>query len=234
MKKIIDIEIQKIIPDKTDVLGHQGIPSNAEVSNVILDLLTEAYKLFKKSAAPVSMIAELSIDEFEKIYQGEGKNAYDDILSNIYPDSENLALFALTMGEKVSDKINKLFAENDYPLASMLDSVASIAADTTAEFMEKYFLNELKEREFVKNDTRVLSYSPGYCGWDISGQKKLFDFLNPGLIGITLNSSYLMSPIKSVSGVLIAGDREIHMFDMGFSYCSYCKTQPCLERMKKL
>ena len=234
MKKIIEIEINKVIPDKVDVLGHQGIPSNAEVSNVILDLLNEAYKLFEKSAAPVCMIAELSIDDFEKIYQGEGENADDDILHNIYPDSEYLALFALTMGKKVSDKINNLFAENDYPLASMLDSVASIAADTAVEFMEKYFFNELKKNQLVKNETRALSYSPGYCGWDISGQKKLFNFLNPELIGITLNPSYLMSPIKSVSGVIIAGDREIHMFDMGYSYCSYCKTQSCLERMEKL
>ena len=58
----------------------------------------------------------------------------------------------------------------------------------------------------------VLRYSPGYCGWHISGQRRLFAHLRPERIGITLHDSYLMEPLKSVSGVLIAGAKEIHAF----------------------
>ncbi|MHC4266624.1 MAG: vitamin B12 dependent-methionine synthase activation domain-containing protein, partial [Planctomycetota bacterium] len=82
--------------------------------------------------------------------------------------------------------------------------------------------------------TRILSYSPGYCGWDISGQKKLFEYLHPGKIGISLNNTYLMTPLKSVSGVLVAGKNEIHQFRPNYPFCKSCKTHSCLLRMKAL
>lgn len=49
------------------------------------------------------------------------------------------------------------------------------------------------------------SYAPGYCGWDISGQHGLFALLPPLPCGIMLNSSCLMTPIKSISGIIPVG-----------------------------
>ncbi|MCP4146820.1 MAG: hypothetical protein GY757_03625, partial [bacterium] len=97
---------------------------------------------------------------------------------------------------------------------------------------EKLFLDRLKERGDWAPSLRVLNYSPGYCGWHISGQRKLFDWLNPEAIGIRLNESYLMSPLKSISGVLTAGEASIHRFDNTFPFCAQCRTFSCRERMK--
>ena len=80
----------------------------------------------------------------------------------------------------------------------------------------------------------VLSYSPGYCGWHISAQQKLFQYLRPGDIDISLNDSYLMTPLKSVSGVLVAGRKEIHYFDNSYPFCQDCKVESCLERMERV
>ncbi len=96
-----------------------------------------------------------------------------------------------------------------------------------------YLDNLISSDKFGKNSA-LLRYSPGYCGWHITGQKKLFEELKPESIGITLNSSYLMQPIKSISGVMISGDKNIHFFENNFSFCADCKTISCKERMKKL
>jgi hypothetical protein len=96
---------------------------------------------------------------------------------------------------------------------------------------------ELARRFFggpQEETTVVLGYSPGYCGWHISGQKKLFAYLHPERIGITLNNSYLMTPLKSVTGVLVAGPPEIHRFKPDFPFCRHCRTYSCLERFKHL
>ena len=82
--------------------------------------------------------------------------------------------------------------------------------------------------------TGVLRYSPGYCGWHISGQRRLFDYLDPGQIGITLRESFLMDPLKSVSGVLIAGPREIHRFTDDYDFCDQCDTRGCRQRLRAL
>ena len=164
----------------------------------------------------------------------EGNNADDAILKEIYPEADHLSLFALTMGEKVSSIIEDFFDRNDYALAAMLDSVASMAADKTSTFLEKYYHNYLENEKSTDKDFAVLGYSPGYCGWDVSGQKKLFEYLKPSQIGITINDSCLMTPIKAVSGILVGGDKEAHIFQMGFSYCDLCKTISCQERISTL
>ncbi|MFH1765721.1 MAG: vitamin B12 dependent-methionine synthase activation domain-containing protein, partial [Gemmatimonadota bacterium] len=86
----------------------------------------------------------------------------------------------------------------------------------------------------VDSAVRVLPYSPGYCGWHITGQKELFAFLDPQQIGISLNASCLMSPIKSVSGVLVVGHPEIHDFENDFDFCFDCATWECRSRIASL
>ena len=43
-----------------------------------------------------------------------------------------------------------------------------------------------------------------------------------------------MSPIKSVSGVLVAGHPEIHDFENDFDFCFDCATWECRSRIASL
>jgi hypothetical protein len=79
-----------------------------------------------------------------------------------------------------------------------------------------------------------MRFSPGYCGWHVTGQKKLFAALHPEEIDITLTPSCLMKPLKSISGVIIAGDMEIFRFDDSFAFCAECSTHVCRERLATL
>ncbi|RKY90150.1 MAG: hypothetical protein DRQ01_09635, partial [Ignavibacteriae bacterium] len=88
-------------------------------------------------------------------------------------------MFALTVGGEIVEIINNLFNKKDFAPGAMLDSVASLGADKSVEVLENYLFNDLSEKNLKKNGSIVLGYSPGYCGWDLSGQKKLFEHLNP-------------------------------------------------------
>jgi len=234
MNKRVPININDIIPASRDVLNHQGIPEDAVIPDNIISLFEDAVNVFKETVKPVAIIKKVTVDEFDTIFEGERKNEDQTPLENIYPHSENLVLFALTVGSEVVDTINNLFNNKDFAHGAMLDSVASMAADKSVEVLEAFLCNSLSERNLTKNGSIVLGYSPGYCGWDLSGQKKLFQHLNPGEIGITINDSFLMSPLKSVSGVLVHGDKEIHVFESSFTFCSYCKNQTCHDRIEKI
>ncbi|MFB0517115.1 MAG: vitamin B12 dependent-methionine synthase activation domain-containing protein, partial [Candidatus Neomarinimicrobiota bacterium] len=200
------------MPAEEAVLHNQGIPRGATIPRSIQTLMGQAMESFSTTAEPAGMLAELSRGEFESIFRGEGKNEAENPIAQIFPRADHLALFALTLGAKVSTTIEGLFSDSQFALGSMLDTVASLAADLAVEVCEAAYFADLSHRALVTNDCRVLSYSPGYCGWHISGQKKLFQFLRPEKIGISLNNSFLMSPLKSVTGVLIAGKKEIHIF----------------------
>ncbi len=234
MNRIIDFNIEDIDPDSRDVLLHQGVPKGIEAPEKIRILLNEAVDIFKQTVQPEGIITELPLQQFEKIFSGEGNNFDDVILAEIYPEADNLALFVLTMGAEVSTRIERMFNEGDFALGSMLDAVASLAADKAVDIFEKFYYDHLDNERKLKRDAAVLGYSPGYCGWHISGQKKLFEFLKPEQIGVTLNGSFLMTPLKSVSGVLVEGSKDIHLFENTFDYCGDCKNESCIDRMNKI
>jgi cobalamin-dependent methionine synthase I len=140
-----------------------------------------------------------------------------------------LALFAGTVGEDLSIEIQRLFDIGDLASAVMLDAAASEGAERFVTILEQIF--EGRNDELPRQ--AVLAYSPGYCGWHVSGQRRLFHRLRPTECGITLNSSFLMSPLKSVSGVLVAGRPEIHDFEDEFDCCAACVTRECRGRIER-
>lgn len=225
--------IPDILPTPGAVLESQGMPRNLEAPKHIGNLASSAVEIFSNLAAPEGLTQECAKEQFEQIFQGEKKNAYPNPLQDVFPKANRLALFALTMGSAVSLKIHDLFENNDFALGALLDSVASLAADRAVDLLENTFLNEPGEDNLTGHELSVLGYSPGYCGWDISGQGKLFEFLQPERIGITLNRSFLMTPLKSVTGVLVAGRRDIHVFKANFGFCGDCQDPACQVRMRK-
>ena len=234
MSEIINFNISEIIPTREEILREQGVSQGIEVKEKINKLILKALDIFKSKAQPVGILSEISIKGFEEVFIGEGKNAKDTPLENIFPQADYLALFALTIGKKVSETISKFFKENDFAIGSLLDSIATLASYKGTKVIEKYFQKSIQKKHLTKQETTVLSYSPGYCGWHISGQKKLFQFLRPEKIGLSLNASFLMTPLKSVSGVIIYGKKEIHIFQDNYPFCLECKTHSCRARMKKL
>jgi hypothetical protein len=59
----------------------------------------------------------------------------------------------------------------------------------------------------------------------------LFARLRPEEIGVTLGESCLMSPVKSVSGVLVAAPGEGHRFRPDLPACDACRRPECGKRM---
>lgn len=114
----------------------------------------------------------------------------------------------------------------------MLDAVGSAAADHLADVVARRYPSLAGRRDDA--NWRALAYSPGYCGWHVSGQRALFGYLQPEPIGITLNASCLMQPLKSVSGVLVGGATVIHRFRPVYRVCSSCVERPCRDRIATL
>jgi hypothetical protein len=234
VKQKIQFELEEIRPPRAAVLDHQGIPEAAEVPPRILHIYEEAASLFAERADPQGLMADIEKLEFGRVFLGEGENADDAVVANVYPKADHLALFAATMGEAVSVAIAELFDGNDFARGVMLDAVASMAADRASEVLANRYHAHLIEQGRSTPAHHVLGYSPGYCGWHVTGQRKLFEYLMPAEIGISLNDSCLMTPLKSVSGVLVSGSMEVHIFKAGYSYCPDCKNHSCLGRMERL
>jgi hypothetical protein len=224
MRRVMRFAAADVLPSESEVLHRLGMPRDAHPSPGVRALLAEASERFERVAEPRGTIQEVSADEFGEIYRGEGRNAAETPLELIYPRAAALALFVGTVGNELSEEIDRAFGDDDTPLALVIDAFASEGANRVAYLLAM---------EFAPGD-RTLPYSPGYCGWHVSGQGALFAALQPDDIGVALKPSFLMTPVKSVSGVLVTGDASVHRFRPAYAFCDECQTHECIERMRSM
>lgn len=144
-------------------------------------------------------------------------------------NASSLAFFICTAGKEITEK-SKEFSENDDPITGyILDVIGSIAADKTAELIQKELEIRCRQNGLSISDR----FSPGYCEWSVSEQKLLFDLFPPKTFGIELTESSLMNPVKSVSGIIGIGKS---LSQKGYQ-CQWCNDKDCfagkLKRKKK-
>jgi len=230
VRKVVTEVPTEIAPTVEDLYRCQAIPAGTRVPDPVAELARTAVGRFQDLARPTAVVDDVTLDEFREIYLGEGRNDSATPLAEIYPAADRMALFAGTVGEELSAEIQGLFDMGDLALAVMVDAAASEGAERFVTVLERRFADQTD----AHHRPAVLAYSPGYCGWHVSGQRRLFDALRPSETGITLNESCLMSPLKSVSGVLVAGRPEIHDFHDDFDCCAGCATRECRVRIERV
>lgn len=234
VRRILEIPVARIEPDRESIAERLGVPAGTPLGDRLGGILDEALRILREEARPRGILADLDRDRMAIVYRGEGRNEPETPLDRIIPRAERLALFAVTLGGAVTDCVRRLFDRAEYPVASALDAAASEAAERAGERLEDLFGEPPREEAGAETPRGVLRYSPGYCGWHVSGQAALFAELEPGRIGIRLRESFLMEPLKSVSGVLVAGPPEIHDFEDRYPFCADCVERGCRARIRRV
>jgi hypothetical protein len=231
---LIGVPTARIVPSEEAVLGAMGVPPGGEREERVERLVEDAMAELRGTSRPRGVIAGVTADEFEAIYEGEGDNDVPSPLAKIFPKAESLVLFAVTLGAPLSDRITALLDEGSLALAVTLDAAAAEATELAGVHLDHTMLRMAREARLADDRSRALRYSPGYCGWNLTGQRALFATLEPGEIGISLTSACLMEPLKSISGIIVIGPPEIHEFEDDFPFCAACGTHDCRRRIAGL
>jgi hypothetical protein len=236
MRAVVDIPVAEVRSDLATVLRAQGLPEGYDPDPRVTAQGEEALDFITTLCTPRGVYASLDQSAFAEVFAGQGNNAPETPVAAVYPRAEHLALFAVTLGPAVSTRIEELFARHEFALAALLDAAASEAAELAAAALEQRYVAALIAQGAGKavRKAAFLSYSPGYCGWDMSGQAALFAALRPDEIGIRLRESFLMEPLKSITGVLLGGPAAIHAFWDGYPFCTACESRDCRERIRRV
>ncbi len=118
-------------------------------------------------------------------------------LSHLLKDSQEAALFLVTLGEKITQKIQQLLADKKPEEAYILDKIASLLTERFAQETQEYITRTAAQ----KNTHPTRRFSPGYGDWDVREQKKIFHILHPEKIGVKLTRRFMMIPEKSISAI---------------------------------
>ena len=147
------------------------------------------------------------------------------IISRQLRGSEAFALFVATAGAEFEDLQMSLKDDDDMVRTFIADSFGSVIAERTADIMEECLQGELDGRGWRHTNR----FSPGYCGWHVSEQQRLFPLFGVERpCGVRLTESSLMVPIKSVSGVIGLGPG---VRKLEYS-CGLCDYKDCYKRKR--
>lgn len=139
--------------------------------------------------------------------------------------AEAMAVFACTAGPGIEELSRRQLASGDPVTGLIADALGSLVVENAIDRVQSLLASAMETRGW-----RITArYSPGYCGWCVDEQKKLFRLLPPDFCGVNLTESALMHPIKSVSGFIGIGPRVTR-----WPYtCRLCELGDCLYRKLK-
>jgi hypothetical protein len=139
--------------------------------------------------------------------------------------SAGLIFFAVTLGSGFEVWLREFFAQGDPFSGYIADIIGSVRVEQAAEW-----LGDVISRQAQQMGLKCTNlFSPGYCGWDVREQHKLFSLFPEKFLGISLNQSALMTPIKSLSGVIGIGPNVKKLPHT----CAFCDQPDCFMRQGK-
>ncbi len=136
--------------------------------------------------------------------------------------SDSVAVFLCTAGDEIGTRSRKAMQERDLLRGYIYDVVGSEIVEAAADLMQNYL-----KKDVNSSGKKITNrYSPGYCGWDVVEQHKLFKLIPGNYCGIRLTESALMDPVKSVSGIIGVGDNVKY----NPYTCRMCEMKDCIYR----
>ncbi len=133
------------------------------------------------------------------------------------------AVYLATLGPGMEQEIIRLFSEKQTMAGTILDTIGSVAINQTLRQLRTDV--KLAAEEIGLQTTR--HYGPGHCDWDMEQQNTLFPVLEHTDLGVRLNAACMMTPRKSISGIIGIGklDRNkkapCNLFCQKAAVCEY-------------
>lgn len=160
----------------------------------------------------------------EQIYLTSGTELQPGAtLLSLLEGASSFAVFVATLGSEFEAYVSAIRQEGDTLRSFLIDTIGSYAVERIGDLLE----GELESR--IDGALHTHRFSPGYCGWQLSQQAEIFRLLSENSCGITLSESFLMSPLKSISGIIGIGDTV----KRGRYGCAICIMENCYKRKNR-
>lgn len=186
---------------------------NPGIEKTILDLLEGVKQIANPKALYKISYIEGREGDSVKI---DGTIFMSKILKINLENAERVFPFIVTAGQEL-EGINK--TKDDFMRVFCLDAIKEMILETAVRCLEEYLA-----KKFIPG--KIARMNPGSLNdWPVSQQKALFSVFGnvEELIGVRLTESFVMDPIKSVSGIFFPTEVD-------FKSCMLCPRHSCSKR----
>jgi hypothetical protein len=206
-------------------MGYREEAPDKSVTDLISNVLKDCESL-NNIRAEYRIFKNISFDQEGKTVRIN--NVVFEIKNTVFAQlrkSESIAVFLSTAGEDTAARGRQANLEGDLLRGFVYDVIGSEIVEAAAELMQ----NELDNRMAPAGLVTSNRFNPGYCGWNVTEQHKLFGLMADNYCGIRLTESALMDPVKSGSGFIGIGKNVKRV-----PYtCSFCGMTDCFYRKGK-
>jgi hypothetical protein len=211
-----------------EVRRYLGYPEGARVNGRVEELLGRWMAEAGRRAAPRAIYRVFRVADIGKrsvrAETPQGPVEFTGAIGEFLGPVQGLAVFVATAGPDVERLAAELLRRGDRLAGLIVNAVGAERAEA-AEFA---MIEELTARAAPAGLGLTLPYSPGYCGMALMEQRKLFAALDGGRVGVSLTPDCLMTPLKSVSGLI--GLVPADLVSRHGSPCDRCELRHCAMR----
>jgi hypothetical protein len=217
----IELDAKKIYNILGYSNGHQPKPS---ICSLVDMEMAEARELIRTSCFYQIMDIQRIRRPRVTLVNGTKATFTSEVLSwALYP-CEQAVIFVASIGPALEQRVAQLTSEGQSGKAYILDTIGSEATEKTVFYLQ----DQIREVAKFDDGETTLRYSPGYCDWDISQQRVLFEAMGSTPLQVSLSHQCLMTPRKSVSGIIGLGWKEKPRLRL--PPCRFCSRQDCKNR----
>lgn len=212
------------IPFTVDDLFHEMGYRSFVPDEQIIALASSQLEMLRDTVTPSCSFKLFNgqIRENELLLDGSTLLHIGPTISTLLEGSESFALFVATAGAAFHKYQEALKAEDDVLKSFIADMIGTCIVEKTGDYLERLLESKIGS---LRHTNR---FSPGYCGWHLSGQQELFGLMGESTCGVRLSDVFLMTPIKSISGVIGIGE-SVNEKRYG---CQYCELETCYKKKR--
>lgn len=220
----------EVIPtiDKNELAKFFGGDEFGNVSRSTCMKIEKLETVFNKLIDPSLYYQNIEIGSVKKgrVLLEEGPEFNSPKLSKTLKDCEEIVCYIATLGDGIEGEIQQLMDQKRLAEAYILDAMASVATDNIVTTFHRQMQNNYEN----KGRQVTLCFSPGYCDWPITDQKKLFNMFDSNELDVELTDSCFMQPRKSISGVFGITPSDSNPKEQSYNPCLECDRQDCSAR----
>ena len=202
-----------VIPNKNSILRLLGVPADKRKAvDSIDEPFAKALEIFQEKANPRGgyCVCDPKLVATALFAHSQQSKLYERLSS-----SAICALFLVTVGDGPENEAVRLMNDGEYLLGTVLDTLASEAAECVVDKVQAEVVKTLELEKAVR-------FSPGYGGWSLKAQPELLGAMKAEENGICLTEALMMMPKKSVSGVIVPQGAGVEK-----SPCNMCELKSC-------
>lgn len=214
--------------DKNEVLRYLGYkPGHTKANTNMLDKIDYYAALGVTLLEPNTsyrIFSDLSITEAGVQINDVPLLLPGQDITNLLKQAKKVCIVAATIGPQLEQRVAELFKQDEYAAATILDAVGSDAVEKVADQLQQQ-LGNIAKRQGLEVTWR---YCSGYGDLPLQVNSQLASVTNASNIGITVTTTHMLLPQKSMLGIV--GFNLPGVDTPLMNKCALCKAENCAYR----